>query len=49
MVAMDSPLVEQYGESMKKFDTSMIAKYGLRAARLAEFGLLAYVAFKLFV
>ena len=43
------PVVVAYAEQLKAFDQGLLAKYGVAAARLIEFSMIALVAAKLFL
>ena len=48
LVAVNEPLVTTYAKELKAFDESVVSKYGLPAARVIEFVMVALVAAKMF-
>lgn len=48
LVATNKPMVEAYAEELKAFDQSIVSKYGLPAARVIEFILVALMALKMY-
>lgn len=48
MVDINRPMVEAYAEELKAFDQSLVAKYGMKAARVIEAAILVALAVKNF-
>lgn len=47
-MSLNKPIIVGYAEQLKKFDQNVVAKYGVPMARLIEFGLVAFVAVKIY-
>lgn len=43
------PMLETYAKNLKSFDEGLVSKYGFKAARVIEFGLVIALAIKAFV
>ena len=48
MVQINRPMVEAYAAELKAFDQSLVAKYGMKAARVIEGVILVALAIKSF-
>lgn len=48
IMSLNKPIIVSYAEQLKKFDQSVVAKYGVPMARLIESGLVAFVAVKIY-
>ena len=48
IMSLNKPIIVGYAEQLKKFDQNVVAKYGVQMARLIEFGLVAFVAVKIY-
>ena len=48
LVAVNEPLVTTYAKKLKAFDESIVSKYGLQAARIVEFVMIALIVLKLY-
>lgn len=48
IIALNKPIIVDYAEQIKKFDQSVVSKYGLQVARVIEFGMIALVAAKIY-